>query len=254
MALDYKLHKATEEKIDTLVDQKLDIKRREDNLVKQIKQLQKDSKQLLIDQKEWEIQKSLEARQLQKELKKAREVQEYNEKDLELIKIGKKALSEDKVVLQKAEDELKIKSETIRRNLRRLKDKDDILHNREQTLKEQELRLSGMKLSAKRMLDSATGLINLAKEKDKKAKILLERAKQKNSEANGLKISLGLERKGIEALRKDLKEQRQWVGARRAELDVAAKEVMYKRKLLTKAYSMADLNELDTKVIQKIGW
>ena len=254
MALDYKLHKATEGKIDSLVKDKLDLKRREENLIKQIEQFQKDNKQLAEDKKAWELQKSLESRQITQAQESNRGTQEQTDKLLESVRGERDLLLKEKKALQNEIKGVKDGSERTKSILRRLEKEVEVLQGKEKALESEKVKVAGLEKSVKTKLKSIDEALNHARQEEKIAHDLLKRVNQKNSEANGLKIQLGIERKNLETMRRELRTDMSWVGQRRAELELAAREVRLKRRLLTKAYSMADLNELDTKVIQKIGW
>ena len=254
MSIDYKLHKVTEQKVDEIVDMRKDVERREKNLKDKEKELketearnEREKEALLLG-----VNKLVkdQAKVTEQELKDSKSVgkleRQYKDEIKDLNKAKSKAI--------RGRNRYKAALELTRESEKQLKGKVKNLDTLEQQAEKDAALAKRLRRKSQGLYIKADNKHKTAEGKLLKAKTLLARAKVKDSEANGLKISLGIERKGIETMRKDLKEQRSWVGQRTAELQVAAREVRLKRKLLSKAYSQADLDELDTKVIQEIGW
>lgn len=254
MSIDYKLHKVTEQKVDEIVDMRKDVERREGNIKTKEKEVKEAEAKNEREQEDLqlEIDKLLQEKDklTRQELKDSKALGKLEKQYKGEIRDLKKKTSKAMVVNKRYKAALKLTRESEKELKKKVENLD--------TLEQQAQEDAG---TAKRLRKESQGLYMKADKKHKvaegkkqKAETLLARAKIKDKEANGLKISLGIERKGLETIRKDLKEQRSWVGQRTAELQVSAREVRLKRKLLSKAYSLADLDELDTKVIQEIGW
>jgi hypothetical protein len=253
MALDYKLHKATEKKVDEIVTNKQDIERREKNLANKSGNLAAREKKLIEDAKLLSIKvTAFESHQKQAAVKakddlrrSAKLDQEYKQKASRL----KKELQRTTRTLKEYERALESLSES-KKKIAAQKRSSERLKKR---LNETKTSLEIIRGRAMLKEEKAEKSLKEAKKAERKAKTLLANAEQKNAEANGLKIKLGLRQKGLDALEKSAKNKLRDAKYQQIQNMAASRELEIKRKLLTKAYTQADIEQLDTKIEQALA-
>lgn len=252
MTLDYKLHKKTLEKAEEILSDKREIQRREQNLIDKIEKLQKANNMLMAEQEEWNKQKSAETVRLKAKEKSAQGIDKQTQQVLDEALEGKRELAKTKKLLDKELKATRKKNDLLRRNLTQLKKKKDKLAIKEATIDKMYKAAEKSKKLAKAYEVEKGKEYTKAKTTRAKADEMFQRAKEKNTEANSLKIRLGIKEKGLNEKEREVARRTRENKFRRQEIDVIARELQVKRQLLTKAYTQADVEDLDIKVEQII--
>lgn len=251
MVLNYQLHKRTEKEIKDLISQKSDIRRREKNLIDKIENLKSDMNKIDDERKNWEQEKTLEMKKIKKFQREVKPI--INEKEIKVLRKENNILKAERNNLEKSLNKSKNDYELTRAILRGMELKMDSLIGEKEAVKNDRIKLKNLyeKLEVYEK-DAEIKFDNAKKERDETKKLLIK-VKKKNREANGLKIKLGLKEKDLIEKEKELTRQRNEIKFRRQELDMAGKELQLKRELLSKAYTQANIEELDKKVEQMLA-
>jgi hypothetical protein len=252
MSLDYKLHKATEKKAREVLADKKDVQRREQNLIDKIERLQKANDLLTEEQREWNRQRTTQAKRLKDKEKSLGEKDVQSDTVLERLLKSEKQLKKDKVSLKKQLRIAKKKNTRLRAILSDLDKKEEKIHYKELAANKHLRELARLEEKANQLVEKKKAAFLSAKEAEGKAESLLRRVEEKNKEANSLKIRLGIKEKGLNEKQREVARNTRLNKFRRQEMDVIARELQVKRQLLIKAYTLADVEELDTKVEQMI--
>lgn len=246
MAIDYQLHENVNKKLEQVTAQELDLIIREKKLAEDKKKLERERLDFIQDKTHIEEEIKLKETLVDKKLRVIATQESEALNAAELVGRERKKLDIRSELLQKKEQDLDKTDNQIKIERKKLDEE------RAQILKVSDSIKPKLAEADDKLRVAETKLSNVREAENKSQKILINLEK-KNKEVDAKKIKVGIRERQLEKITQE--QERQTIKLKDWEernIQVSH-ELEVKRKLLSSAYSKADLDTLNTKVAQELG-